>query len=130
MIKAITIGVLVLAAASSYGLYEIKYEVQHLEEYYNDLSQDLLEDQEAIHILKAEWSYLSRPERLQELSERFLALGPTDVAQIGNVDQIPARRLGIEVGPATVALKKSRKTEQPQSAGLAIDVVAKLGAVR
>ena len=129
MIRAITMCVLLLAAATSYGLYEIKYEVQHLEEYYTDLNEDLLLEQEAIHISKAEWSYLSRPERLQDLSERFLALAPTDVGQIGTVDQIPARRLGLDVGPASVVLVTPNKTKRSQtgSTPIAADVVAELG---
>ena len=93
MISTPAIAALALTAAVSYGLYELKYEVQGLERRYEALSRELLNEQDTVHILKAEWSYLSRPYRVQKLADRFLSLRPTTPAQYTNLRDIPVRQL-------------------------------------
>ena len=42
-------------------------------------------------VLRAEWSYLNRPDRLSELASRHLALGPVAPVQVGDIAALPAR---------------------------------------
>jgi hypothetical protein len=93
MISTPAIAALALTAAVSYGLYELKYEVQGLEQRYDDLSRELMNEQDSVHVLKAEWSYLSRPYRVQKLADRFLSLQPTKPAQITHFQDLPLRKL-------------------------------------
>lgn len=93
MISASAIAALALTAAVSYGLYEVKYEVQSLERQYGKLSRELLKEQDAAHVLKAEWSYLSRPKRVQKLARRFLDIRPTTARQIAHFHDLPARQV-------------------------------------
>lgn len=71
-----------LIGAMAFGLVQIKLAVQPAEEEFARLSRDLLASEEAIHVLRAEWSYLNRPERLADLAERHLDLEPVGPGQL------------------------------------------------
>jgi len=88
------IAVLVWLAAimvAALGLFHVKYEVQRLEEELGLEQQSILERQEAIHILKAEWSYLNQPARLSDLAKRHLGLAPMVGTQVVRLDDLPQR---------------------------------------
>ena len=70
----------------SFGLFQIKHAVQGLEEAYAGLNRDILASRQQIHVLRAEWAYLNRPERLVGLAERHLDLEPMTPTQIGGLD--------------------------------------------
>ena len=80
-----------LIGAMAFGLVQIKLAVQPAEEEFARLSRDLLASEEAIHVLRAEWSYLNRPDRLARLAGRHLALGPMTPAQVGGIELLPVR---------------------------------------
>ncbi len=80
-----------LAALVGFGLFHVKYKVQELEEELGRLNADIMREQETLHVLRAEWAFLNRPERLEDLNARFLHLGPLTPAQIGGLDDLPPR---------------------------------------
>ena len=80
-----------LALTLGYGLYHLKHEVKALEDELFRLNRQILAEQQAIHVLRAEWSYINQPQRLQSLSQRHLDLQPTRPAQIGTLATLPAR---------------------------------------
>jgi cell division protein FtsL len=82
---------LTLAIIVGVGLFHVKYEVQALEEELVRLNAAILKEQQQIHVLRAEWSYLNTPSRLEELAARHLDLGPVETAQIGSVSSLPWR---------------------------------------
>jgi hypothetical protein len=56
-------------------------------------------EEETIDVLKADWSLLTQPSRLQKLAEAYrdeLHLVPVEAHQIGRLDELPARPLRIE----------------------------------
>jgi hypothetical protein len=56
-------------------------------------------EEETIDVLKADWSLLTQPARLQKLAEAYrdeLHLVPVEAHQIGRLDELPARPLRIE----------------------------------
>ena len=65
--------------------------MQSLEAELTALNRVILDRQEELHVLKAEWALLSRPERIQRLSERHLDLEPMKATRIGTRDELPAR---------------------------------------
>jgi hypothetical protein len=65
-----------LAAVTGYGMYQLTYDVVALEEDLAQRNRQILDRQEAIHVLKAEWAYLNEPGRLQRLADRHLDLQP------------------------------------------------------
>ena len=85
-------AILLLVAAIAvvgFGLFRLTYEVQDLEEELSRLNRAILAEQEAIHVLAAEWSYLNRPARLVTLNERYLGLLPLSEAHIGEIASLP-----------------------------------------
>jgi hypothetical protein len=51
----------------------------------------IVQHQEAIHVLEAEWSYLNRPDRISLLAERFLALAPLSADHVVGINDLPQR---------------------------------------
>ncbi len=78
-----------LIATVMFGMFMVKYEVRDLDEGLADLDRQIVADREAVHVLRAEWSYLNRPERLADLADRHLELQPVDPSQIGSIEEIP-----------------------------------------
>lgn len=83
---------IVAAAAGIAGvLFPVKYRVQDLERELAGLNAQILEDREAMHVLKTEWSYLNQPERIAELAQRHLAMGVMEPLQVVSFDVLPPR---------------------------------------
>jgi cell division protein FtsL len=86
MIKPINIiGILVLSI-SAFGLFQVKYYVQNLRQQLTELNHQIEQEQEAIHVLSAEWAYLNQSERLKQLTEQYLHLKPIHLSQIQNME--------------------------------------------
>ncbi|HET9149215.1 MAG TPA: hypothetical protein VFO61_01940 [Alphaproteobacteria bacterium] len=81
----------VLAALVGFGLFHVKYQVQALEDRLAQLNRSIVHEQEQIHVLHAEWTYLDRPERIEELSKKFLDLASPKPDQIGSIALLPMR---------------------------------------
>lgn len=58
--------------------YSIKQRVVELDSELRAVHKDIAHFQESIHILKAEWSYLTRPSRLQALVDEHLIMDQSD----------------------------------------------------
>jgi len=82
---------IILAAVVGFGLFHVKYKVQTLEDDLKRLNAETTKEQEQLHVLRAEWSYLNQPSRLRELSTRYLPLAPLQADQVGAISQIPFR---------------------------------------
>ncbi len=91
-------------AIAAFGLYHVKYEVQRLEQDLELEHRSILKHQEALHILKAEWSYLNRPARISDLAGRHLGLAPMTAGQVVRLDDLPPRSQAQSDDPAA-ALK-------------------------
>jgi hypothetical protein len=115
MIRPSTLLWVGLAGAVGFGLFQLKHEVQELEDEMFRLNRAVIAEQQAIHVLKAEWSYINQPQRLQSLAARHLDLQPMKPGQLGTVAELPMR--GAEtVTPVIVPAKP------PQSTGKVISV--------
>lgn len=82
----------VLALVSAVGAFTVKYQVHKLENRIAAIDDRISSTEEAIHVLKAEWSYLNRPERLAALAKRYLDMAPMKTKQIASISQIPLRQ--------------------------------------
>jgi hypothetical protein len=91
MIRFSTLLWLTLVAAVSFAMFEVKYAVMDLEDQLAKVNRSIVADDDAIHVLKAEWSYLAQPSRLDDLSRRFLTLSPIGTKQLATIDSIPMR---------------------------------------
>ena len=91
MMRSSTFLSLILVCGLGFGLFKVKYEVQSLEDELGKINRQTVADQEAIHVLKAEWSYLTQPVRIGDMAARHLALQPVTSAQMGSFDQLPLK---------------------------------------
>jgi hypothetical protein len=71
-----------LALFVGFILFKVKYEVVAVEEKLALILQQIKREKETIHILKAEWSHLNEPQRLQKLAEKFLDIKAMKTDQI------------------------------------------------
>jgi hypothetical protein len=114
---------LLMATLAGIGLFLVKGEAQHREEKLRALHREILDTQEAIRVLKAEWSYLNQPERIEELARKYLDLVPLDRVHMRTIDDLPSpvalptvRPAGLGV-PASTALPGSTTVISTTSTG-------------
>lgn len=82
---------LLAIAVAALGLFHIKYLVQGLESELGSAQENILEHREAIHVLKAEWSFLNQPKRISELAVRHLDMAPMTAARVVEIGDLPLR---------------------------------------
>ena len=104
---------LLMAVAAGAGRFLMKYEMRALEERFAGINRDILTSQRALHVLRAEWSFLNQPARLEKLGRRMLRLEPLRADQAGRISDIPMRTE--DDGAADVAPISSAQTA-PQAA--------------
>jgi cell division protein FtsL len=89
MIRALNIVLILAVVGLSVGLYDIKYRAEIAERRAQTIEHQIASEQESIRVLRAEWSYLNQPERLQELARRYTKLEPLQASQIGTFADVP-----------------------------------------
>lgn len=92
----VLIGLMVAAAAFT---YQTKHDAEDRLREVRKLERAISYEQDTITILKADWSLLTQPERLQRLAETFqeeLQLAPSDPRRIVGLDALPKREVNIE----------------------------------
>jgi hypothetical protein len=88
IIHVLVIGILVFAAAY---VYRIKMESTVRTERVLRLHADIREQRDAIASLRAEWTKLDSPLRLQGLAQRHLPLRPIIATQYDSLKNLPER---------------------------------------
>ena len=72
-------------------LYQVKTGIDIREDRLAKLEAEISETRREIGVLEAEWAYLSRPERVMELSDRLLGMRPIAKNRVLPIDAIPMR---------------------------------------
>jgi cell division protein FtsL len=90
LVKHTTLLFIVLAVGLALVLFSIKYQVQDLKDELSEVNRQIVAEQRALHILHAEWSHLTDPERLMTLSSKYLDLQPLLPEQLGSFAALPA----------------------------------------
>jgi len=84
------IVVAALVSAAVY-VYKIKFDSTQQVERIARLTGDLRHTRDAIASLRAEWSKLDNPSRIQGLTERHLKLRPVEGTQFDTLNRLPDR---------------------------------------
>lgn len=90
-VNALLVFLMVLSAAA---VYDMKYEAELAAEKVASVERRIAQEQERISLLKAEWSVLTQPARLQDLIERhadILQLAPMSAEHIGTLSDVPPK---------------------------------------
>ena len=88
LLHVLVVAALVFAAAD---VYKIKVDSTLQAEKVAKLRAEVRRERDAIAALRATWSELGNPERLQGLARRHLPLKPIDTAQYDTLDRLPER---------------------------------------
>lgn len=95
----VLIAVMVAGAAFTYNT---KHQVEGQLAEVRKIEAAIRFEQDSLTILKADWSLLTQPSRLQKLTEIYqeeLQLAPLDARQIVGVDELPAKPVEMEIVP-------------------------------
>jgi hypothetical protein len=88
LLNFVVIVVLVLAAGY---VYQVKFESTLQAERVAKLRAEIGRERDHIAGLRAEWSKLDTPARIQTLTERHLTLRPVEPSQFDGLDRVPKR---------------------------------------
>ncbi|PTM42200.1 hypothetical protein [Bosea sp. 124] len=112
LLHVVAIGALVSSALYA---YTIKYETTLEAEQLQKVRMKTHRERDAIAVLKAEWQYLNRPDRLQMLADRHLDLQPFSVTQVVRIADIPNRGPKVDaIGRKLEDLGLGLPTETPK----------------
>ena len=111
MRRTLSVAAIILTALMSYGLYNMKYEVRRLEDKLTTLNKTLVTERQAVQVLRAEWAYLNRPSRLQDLSGRHLDLQPIEVGQLTDLHELPVQAVKASQKTALFLPKTKRRAQ-------------------
>ena len=85
MLRLVNMGLACVAAIGAVGLYWLKHDTRRLDRQVQADVQRFERLETDIRMLRAEWAYLSRPERIEGFA-RELGLKPIDPGQIIGID--------------------------------------------
>ena len=91
MLRFVNICLVLALVALAYVNYQVKYEARGLDEEILSLNKKIEDERDAIALLRAEWSLLNRPERIERLAEKHLKLGGTQPQQLLTLDTVSDR---------------------------------------
>jgi cell division protein FtsL len=91
LIRFVSVAGVALLALVCFELYNGVSRAKDQERELAALKAQVAREHEAIRVLKAEWSYLNQPERLQTLAREHLSLAPTGASQIVVLASLPLK---------------------------------------
>jgi cell division protein FtsL len=100
--RVINVVLLLAMVAAAVVTYSLKHEAERSASRVARLHAAIARERAQIALLKAEWSALSQPSRLQQLVERYqdhFQLEPFSVSQVATLDEIPLRPAAPEAAP-------------------------------
>jgi len=84
----------VAAIGAGIGAYAIESMIHEREQRISQLTAEITEEQERITVLEADWSYLTRPSRIQSLSQEMLSFSPIEAQRILTLDMLDGNKDG------------------------------------
>jgi hypothetical protein len=110
MKRPATLILFALSIIAGGTLFGVAFEVSALEDRLIVLNEEITRDRDSIHVLRAEWSYLNQPDRLEGLSRRYLDLQPIKGEQFSDIAALPVRPLP-DILPAAVTTEEADPAE-------------------
>ncbi|HEX5777712.1 MAG TPA: hypothetical protein VFY21_02625 [Xanthobacteraceae bacterium] len=82
---------LLILVGSAVAVYKVKYDTTYEVQRIAKLRAEIRGEQERIALLRAEWTRLAAPQRVQELAVRHLGMKPMDVARVSDLANLPEK---------------------------------------
>lgn len=93
MLRVVNVFLVLLTAAATCLLYGFKHQVGVQKARLAELHAAIDEERETIAVLRAEWSHLNDPRRLERLARRHLSLRPASARQIVSAEDAAGGKL-------------------------------------
>jgi hypothetical protein len=106
MMRLLNLCVLVLLVAAAAYVYEIKFESTLRAERVAKMRGDVQRERDAIAALRAEWTTLENPARIQGLARRHLRLQPAEATQYSTLDRLPEKAPTVVAPPVDAIADK------------------------
>jgi cell division protein FtsL len=90
---------IVCLVAAAVGLYKVKYESTYEAQQAARLRSEIRSEREKIASLRAEWTRLAAPQRIQALAARHLGMKPLLVSRIDDLSNLPEKPKGSGADP-------------------------------
>ena len=91
MLRFVNICLVLGLVALAYVIYQVKYEARALDEEIASLGKEIDTERDSLAVLRAEWSLLNRPERIERLAQKYLKLAPVQPRQLVTLDSVTDR---------------------------------------
>jgi cell division protein FtsL len=91
IVRILHILSLVVLVGSAVAVYKVKYETTYEAQRIAKLRNEIRTERERLGLLRAEWSRLSAPQRIQDLASRHLGMKPLEVARISDLSALPEK---------------------------------------
>ncbi len=91
MLRLLNVLLVIAVLASGFGLYTLEHRIRSVEREIARVNADVESEYEFIGLLNAEWSMLTRPQRLEQLARNHLDLGPVLPDQLVEVHGLDAK---------------------------------------
>ncbi len=105
MLRFINICLVLGLVALACVIYQVKYEARALDRQIAAIGKEIETERDAVAVLRAEWSLLNRPERIERLAKKHLKLEASTPRQLVSIDAVTDRDFD-----------RSRKDETPATA--------------
>jgi cell division protein FtsL len=99
MLRLLHVLSLIVLIASAFVVYKVKYDSTYEVQRIAKLREEIRVERERIALLRAEWTRLSAPQRIQDLAVRHLNMKPVQVAQYSDLADLPEKPAGIDGDP-------------------------------
>lgn len=88
MLRFINVCLVLGLVALACVIYQVKYQARGFDADLAALDKRIDQERDAIAVLRAEWSLLNRPERIERLAKKHLKLAPAKPIQIVTLDTV------------------------------------------
>jgi len=102
--------VFIVCLISIYALFNIKENVMSIKGELTEVNNQVQDEIDKIHLLKAELAYLASPERLKALNDEYVKLSDTNLAQM-EIDPIIQDKEVLEVRRVASVKLRSENTK-------------------
>jgi cell division protein FtsL len=113
--RLLNLCVLVLLVLAAAYVYEIKFESTLRAERVAKMRSDAQRERDAIAALRAEWTTLENPARVQGLARRHLKLRPAEATQYDALDRLPERPPAVVQQPPIDAIADTIEDLNPMT---------------
>lgn len=99
MLRLLNIVAIFALIGSAVYAYTIKYQTAYRAEQIAKTKIEIKAERDAIAVLRADWAYMTRPERLQPLADQYLPdLKPLQVTQLVPPQSLPQKARNDSIG--------------------------------